>query len=339
MSLVAFLFRRLLLIIPVLIGITLVTFTVSHAVPADPIAANLGQLAQDNPAIVGQYRHKWGLDRPLPVQYVIYVKNLLQGDLGESISTQRPVTDDLKQYFPATMELSVAALLFALFVGVPLGVIAATRRDGPIDHVARGISLVGVATPVFWLGLMALVIFYSRLGWAPGPGQLNADYNPPPTVTGMIVVDSIIAGDTDDLTNSLEHLVLPALVLGSYTMGLITRMTRSNMVEALAQDYVRTARAKGVRRRRIVYRHALRNAFIPTLTLLGLSFGSLLSGAVLTETIFSWQGIGSYATKTAALLDYPAIMGVALVTAVVYVFVNLVVDVLYGVLNPQIRVR
>jgi peptide/nickel transport system permease protein len=273
------------------------------------------------------------------VQYVIYVKNLLHGDLGVSISTRRPVADDLKQYFPATIELAVAALLFALFVGVPLGVVAATRRDGPIDHAARGISLVGVATPVFWLGLMALVLFYSRLGWAPGPGQLDADYDPPPTVTGMIVVDSIIAGDTEDLANSLEHLVLPALVLGSYTMGLVTRMTRSNMVETLSQDYVRTARAKGLRRRAIVYRHALRNAFIPTLTLLGLSFGSLLSGAVLTETIFSWQGIGSYATKTASLLDYPAIMGVALVTAMVYIFVNLVVDALYGVLNPQIRVH
>jgi peptide/nickel transport system permease protein len=339
MSLTAFLIRRLLLIIPVLLGITFVTFIVSHAVPADPVAANLGQLAQDNPSIIAQYRHEWGLDQPLPVQYVVYLKNILHGDLGTSISTRRPVGDDLKQYFPATVELAIAALLFAMLIGVPLGVLAATRRDHPVDHVARGLSLVGVATPVFWLGLMALVIFYAHLGWAPGPGQLDADYDPPPTVTGMIVVDSIIAGDTEDLANSLEHLILPALVLGSYTMGLITRMTRSNMVEALSQDYVRTARAKGLRRGAIVYRHALRNAFIPTLTLLGLAFGSLLSGAVLTETIFSWQGIGSYATKTAATLDYPAIMGVALVTAVVYVFVNLVVDVLYGVLNPQIRVR
>jgi peptide/nickel transport system permease protein len=196
-----------------------------------------------------------------------------------------------------------------------------------------------VATPTFWLGLILLVIFYAKLGWAPGPGQLDADYNPPPVHTGMIVIDSIIAGDTDDLRNSLAHLILPALTLGAYTMGIITRMTRSSMVEALSQDYVRTARAKGVKRGWIIYRHALRNAFIPTLTLIGLAFGSLLSGAVLTETIFSWPGIGLYATKTASLLDYPAIMGVALVTAVVYVFVNLIVDVLYGVLNPQIRAR
>jgi peptide/nickel transport system permease protein len=337
MSLGAFIVRRLLLIIPVLIGITLVTFLVSHEVPADPIAANLGQRAQDNPAIIAQYRHEWGLDKSLPQQYLTYVWNILHGDMGISISTRRPVTDDLKQYFPATVELSVAALLFALLVGVPLGVLAATRRDRPLDHLARGFSLIGVATPTFWLGLMLLVLFYSKLGWAPGPGQLDADYNPPPVHTGMIVIDSIIVGDTDDLQNSLEHLILPALTLGSYTMGIITRLTRSSMVEALSQDYVRTARAKGVKRGWIVYRHALRNAFIPTLTLVGLAFGSLLSGAVLTETIFSWQGIGSYATKTASLLDYPAIMGVALVTAVVYVFVNLVVDVLYGVLNPQIR--
>ena len=339
MSLGSFIVRRLLLLIPVLIGITLVTFVVSHAVPADPIAANLGQRAQDDPSIIAQYRHEWGLDKSLPEQYVTYVGNILHGDMGISISTRRAVTDDLKQYFPATVELSVAALLFALLVGVPLGVLAATRRDRPLDHLARGLSLVGVATPTFWLGLMLLVLFYSKLGWAPGPGQLDADYNPPPVRTGMIVIDSIIAGDTDDLRNSLEHLILPALTLGSYTLGIITRMTRSSMVEALSQDYIRTARAKGVKRRRVVYRHALRNAFIPTLTLVGLAFGSLLSGAVLTETIFSWQGIGSYATKTASLLDYPAIMGVALVTAVVYVFVNLVVDVLYGVLNPQIRAR
>jgi peptide/nickel transport system permease protein len=277
------------------------------------------------------------LDQSLPQQYVTYVWNILHGDLGISISTRRAVTDDLRQYFPATVELSIAALLFAMLVGVPLGVLAATRRDRPLDHVARGLSLVGVATPVFWLGLMLLVLFYSKLGWAPGPGQLDSDYSPPPVHTGLIVIDSIIVGDTDDLRNSLGHLILPALTLGSYTMGIITRMTRSSMVEALSQDYVRTARAKGVTRRQIVYRHALRNAFIPTLTLVGLAFGSLLSGAVLTETIFSWQGIGLYATKTASLLDYPAIMGVALLTAVVYVFVNLAVDVLYGVLNPQIR--
>jgi peptide/nickel transport system permease protein len=301
--------------------------------------ANLGQRAQEDPSIVGRYRHEWGLDQPLAQQYLVYVGNLARGDLGISISTRRAVTDDLRQYFPATVELSVAAILFAMLVGVPLGVVAAMRRDGPVDHAARGISLVGVATPVFWLGLMALVIFYSRLGWAPGPGQLDADYAPPPVRTGMIVVDSLLAGDMDDLQNSLAHLVLPALVLGSYTMGIVTRMIRSSMVEVLTQDYVRTARAKGVRRRRVVFRHALRNAFIPTLTLLGLAFGSLLSGAVLTETIFSWQGLGSYATKTASLLDYPAIMGVALVTAVSFVAVNLIVDVLYGIVNPQIRMR
>jgi len=337
MNIYTFTVRRLLLLIPVLVGITLVAFVVSHAVPADPIISNLGQRAQDDPSIVGRYRHQWGLDQPLPVQYGFYVRNLLHGDLGVSITSRRPVTTDLRQYFPATLELSTAATLFSLIIGIPLGVLAAVRRNRPADHISRVISLIGISTPVFWLGLLALILFYYHLGWFPGSGQIDVGIRTPHTITGMLVVDSLIEGDWQAFGNSLWHLVLPAVVLGSYTLGIVTRMTRGSMLEVLTQDYIRTARAKGLRAGTVVFRHGLRNAIMPTLTLVGLAYGSLLSGAVLTETIFSWPGIGRYATTTAGTLDFPAIMGVALLTAFLFVILNLIVDVLYGVLNPQIR--
>lgn len=337
MNVYIFIARRLLLLIPVFIGITLVTFTISHAVPADPIVANLGQRAQDDPSIVGRYRHEWGLDKPLPVQYVVYLENLVKGDLGVSITTRRPVTDDLRQFFPATLELSTAAVIFAVLIGVPLGVLAAVRRDRFLDHFSRVVSLVGISTPVFWLGLLALILFYYRLQIFPASGQVDEGIARPPTITGMLVVDSLITGHWHALGNAIWHLTLPATVLGAYTMGIVTRMTRGSMLEVMAQDYIRTARAKGVRPATVVLRHGLRNAILPTLTLVGLAYGSLLSGAVLTETIFSWPGIGRYATTTAGSFDFPAIMGVALLTASVFLILNLVVDVMYGVLNPQIR--
>jgi peptide/nickel transport system permease protein len=337
MNIYVFIARRLLLMIPVLIGITIVAFVVSHAVPADPIIANLGQRAQDDPSIVARYRHEWGLDRPLPLQYLTYVWNLLHGDLGVSITSRRPVTTDLRQYFPATLELSTAATIFSVAVGIPLGVLAAVRRNRPADHISRLISLIGISTPVFWLGLLALIVFYYHFGWFPGSGQIDVGIQEPHTITGMLLVDSALEGNWKAFSNGFSHLVLPAVVLGSYTLGIVTRITRGSMLEVLAQDYIRTARAKGLRSATVVFRHALRNGIMPTLTLVGLAYGSLLSGAVLTETIFSWPGIGRYATSTAGTLDFPAIMGVALLTASIFVMLNLIVDVLYGVLNPQIR--
>jgi peptide/nickel transport system permease protein len=247
------------------------------------------------------------------------------------------VATDLRQFFPATVELATGATIFSVILGVPLGVVSAVRRNRPTDHIARVISLIGISTPVFWLGLIALIIFYYHLGWFPGAGQVDSGTSLPHTVTGMLVVDSLIAGDWQAFFNSLWHLVLPSVVLGSYTLGIVTRMTRGSMLEVLVQDYIRTARAKGVRPAIVILRHGLRNAIIPTLTLVGLLYGSLLSGAVLTETIFAWPGIGRYATTTAGSLDFPAIMGVAILTAFVFVVLNLVVDTLYGVLNPQIR--
>jgi peptide/nickel transport system permease protein len=337
MNIYTFIARRLLLMVPVFIGITLVAFTISHAVPADPIAANLGQRAQDDPSIIARYRHEWGLDQPLPVQYITYIKNLAEGDLGVSIVTRRPVSDDLRQFFPATLELSSAAVLIAIFIGLPLGVLAAVRRNRFADHFSRVFSLIGISTPVFWLGLLALTIFYYHLGLFPATGQIDDGIPLPPTITGMLVVDSLLTAHWAAFVNALWHLTLPAIVLGAYTMGIVTRMTRGSMLEVLTQDYIRTAKAKGVRPATVVFRHGLRNAILPTLTLVGLAYGSLLSGAVLTETIFSWPGIGRYATTTAGSFDFPAIMGVALLTASIFLIINLVVDVLYGILNPQIR--
>ncbi|HZS93140.1 MAG TPA: ABC transporter permease [Chloroflexota bacterium] len=338
MGLFPYIVRRLILTIPILIGITLTAFVISHAVPADPVMANLGQRAQDDPSIVARYRHQYGLDQPLPTQYVYYIGGLLHGDLGISISSRRPVVDDLKQYFPATLELSTAALLLALLIGVPLGVLAAVYRNRLPDHLARVLSLIGISTPVFWLGLVGSIILWYHFGLLPAPnGQLDRSIDPPPVVTGLVVVDALLAGNWTALGNALWHLLLPASVLAAYTMGIITRITRGSLLEVLVQDYIRTARAKGVHSASVVLRHGLRNAIIPTLTLAGLSYGSLLSGAVLTETIFAWPGIGLYATRTAGQADFPAILGVALLTALIFVILNLVVDVLYAVLNPQVR--
>lgn len=338
MGLFTYILRRLMLTVPVLIGITLAAFIISHSIPADPVIANLGQRAQDDPSIVAQFRHQYGLDQPLPLQYVYYIGNLLHGDLGISISSRRPVADDLRQYFPATLELSTAALLLALLAGVPLGVLAAVYRNRMPDHLARVLALVGISTPVFWLGLLGSILLWYHLGIMPAPdGQLDRSVTAPPVVTGVMVIDAILARNWTALANALWHLALPATVLAAYTMGIITRMTRGSLLEVLVQDYIRTARAKGLAGARVVLRHGLRNAIIPTLTLAGLAYGSLLSGAVLTETVFAWPGIGLYATQTAGQADFPAIMGVALLTAVIYLILNLVVDLLYAYLNPQVR--
>lgn len=321
-----------------LIGMTLISFVLSQAVPADPVTANLGEQAAANPQAVAAFRHRWGLDRPLPEQYGIYLWNVLHGDLGTSITTKQPVAQDLRRSLPATIELAVTAMAISVLIGIPLGVLAASRRDGVIDQVARVISLVGVSMPIFWLGLVAIVVFYAWLGWAPPPGRLGARIEAPPFATGFVVFDAILAGRWDVVRDALRHLVLPAVVLSTYSLGVITRVMRASMLEVLGEDYVRTARAKGVGERTVMVQHAARNSLIPTLTVIGLSFGGLLSGAVVTESVFSWPGLGLYAFRSATSLDFPAIMGVGIVVATVYVLVNLVVDVAYGMIDPRIRV-
>jgi peptide/nickel transport system permease protein len=329
--------RRVLLLPPMMVGITLLSFVLSHAVPADPISANLGEQAAANPAVVAAFRQRWGLDRPLPQQYVVYLVHLVRGDMGVSISTHQPVAIDLRQHLPATIELAVAAMLLSLTLGIPLGIISAVRRDSLIDQISRGGSLVGVSMPVFWLGLVALLIFYARLGWVPSPGQLSPRLPRPPFVTGFIILDALLAGQGDTARDAIAHLALPALVLGSYSVGVITRMMRGSMLDVLGEDYVRTARAKGLPRIIVTLRHAARNALLPVLTVVGLSFGGLLSGAVVTETVFAWPGLGSYAFRSATSLDFPAIMGVGVIVASVYVLVNLLVDIAYAMVDPRIR--
>jgi len=329
--------RRLLLMLVAAAGVTLISFVISHTVPSDPIVSNLGQQASQRPEIVAAFRAKWGLDRPLQEQYLSFLGNLAHGDLGTSINTRRPIATDVSQFLPATVELSTASILFALVFGLPLGIFAAIYRDGPIDHIARLVSLVGVSIPIFWLAAVALVVFYAALQIAVGPGRLGPQIQAPPPVTGFLTLDSLLAGDLATFRSAVEHLMLPGLVLGSSVMGLITRVTRSSLLEVLGQDYVRTARSKGLVEHLVVRRHALSNALIPTVTVLGLAYGSLLSGAVLTETIFAWPGLGRYAYQSAVTNDFPAIMAVTFVIALIYILVNLLVDLAYALLDPQIR--
>jgi peptide/nickel transport system permease protein len=281
---------------------------------------------------------QWGLDRPLPEQYAIYVWNLLHGDLGRSISTRQPVVLDLRQHFPATVELSLVAMILSIVLGIPLGLLSAARRDSVLDQLTRVASLVGVSMPIFWLGLVALLVFYAHLGWAPAPGRLSATLSAPPLVTGFLLIDSLLAGRPDVAADTLGHLMLPALVLSTYNLGVLARLMRGSTLDVLGEDYVRTARAKGLAETTVVLRHAARNALIPVVTVIGLGFGRLLSGAVIIESVFAWPGLGLYAFRSATSLDFPAIMGVGMVVAAIYVGVNLLVDVAYAFIDPRIQV-
>jgi peptide/nickel transport system permease protein len=338
MGLWQYILRRVALAVLVLFIVSIATFVLAHAVPGDPVNAVIGERQADKPEIRKRIEERYGLNKPLPVQYAYYLRNLLQGDLGETITTRRPVSSELGKFVPATIELTIGSMIFALSIGIPLGIIGAVRQDRLADNVSRFIALIGTSVPVFWLGLILSYFFFYRLRLLPGSGQLDVGMAKPPHVTGLISVDAALAGDWDALWSLLRHLVMPAVVLGSYAMGIVARMLRSSLVAAMSDDYVRTARAKGVSERRVVTGHALRNALIPTVTVIGLTFASLLAGAVLTETIFSWPGVGQFSVQMALKLDYPGLLGVTLVVAVAYVLVNLFVDVFYGVLDPRIRV-
>jgi len=337
MGLSGHIIRRLLLVIPMLIGITLVTFGVSRLVPSDPLVVIVGEKALDHPDIVEAATRKWGLDRPVHEQYVIYVWNLLHGDMGLSFKTKRPVAEELAQYLPATVELGFCSLVFALAVGLPLGIIAALKSGKWADHLARLISLLGASSPPFWSGLVLLFLLYYVLQVLPGPGRIDTRAIVPENITGLYLIDTLLRGDLEGFVDVAHHLILPSIILGSYTLAHVSRITRSSLLEVLQTDYVRTARAKGLPERRVVLIHALRNAFIPTLTVIGLAFAGLMAGAIMTETVFAWPGIGRYAVEAAANLDYPAVMGTTLLIATIYIFVNLVVDILYGIVDPRIR--
>jgi peptide/nickel transport system permease protein len=338
MGLWGYIGRRLAQSLLVLVLVSVATFSLAHLVPGDPIETILGERAAGDPEIRAAAERRYGFDQPVPMQYVYYVRNLLQGDLGESITTRRPVVEDLRQFIPGTIELAIAAMLFAVILGIPLGIVGAIKQDRWPDHVARFVALIGTSVPVFWLGLLMLYFFFYKLHWLPGPGRLDTGMKAPDRITGMITIDAALRGQWDVFRSSVTHIVLPAIVLGSFALGILARMLRSSLLAALGDDYVRTARAKGLSESQVVVRHAIRNALIPTITVLGLTFAGLLAGAVLTETIFSWPGIGRYSVQAALKLDYPGLLGVTLFVASAFVIVNLLVDILYGVLDPRIRI-
>jgi peptide/nickel transport system permease protein len=334
MNLFRFLTRRILLIIPVLIGVSLLTFALVYLVPGDP--ARLAAGPQATQQMYEQIRDEFGLDDPLPVQYGNYVKGLVQGDWGNSILSRRPVLTDLGVYWPATLELVIVAMTIAIVVGVPLGIISAVRADRLADHASRLISLLGVSMPAFWLAILMQLFFALRLDWLPVSGRLPTLTRPPDDITGLYLLDALLTGEWSTFGLALKHILLPAITLSFASLATIARFTRASLLEVMSQDYVRTARAKGLKEGRVITRHALRNAFIPTLTMIGLSFGWSMGGSVLVETVFDWPGIGLYATKSALTLDFMPIMGIALLYGIVFSLINIAIDIAYGFLDPRV---
>jgi len=330
--------RRLVALVLLLLGITLVAFVLTEIVPSNAAATALGEQAAGDPAAVAAFKAHYGLDKPLPARYAIYLGHVLQGDLGQSSLTHNAVSHDLGQFIPATAELALFSILIASVVGVAFGVLAALRRNKPTDHTLRVTSLAGISMPTFWIALVVLYVGFYRLGWFPGAERLNPGTVPPPSVTGLYTVDALLDGNLSLFGEALHHLVLPALVLAAFNVSLLTRFTRSAVLEVIGNDYVRAARAKGLPERVVVVRYVLRAALPSVVTVLGLVFANVLTGAVLIEKIFSWPGVGQYAYQAAVNLDVPAIAGVSLFVAFVYVTVNFIVDILYGIIDPRIRV-
>jgi dipeptide transport system permease protein len=330
-----FLLTRVALVIPTFIGMTLLAFFLVRLVPGDPIETMAGERGIDearHAALVKEY----GFDKPVLVQYGIYIGRVLHGDLGKSIITQAPVISEFGALFPATVELALCAIVFALLLGIPAGILAAVRRNSIFDHGVMATSLTGYSMPIFWWGLLLILLFSVQLGWTPVSGRIDVLYYVEPK-TGFLLVDSLLSGDKGAFRSALSHLVLPAIVLGTNPLAVVARMTRSAMLEVLGEDYIRTARAKGLPRLRVVGIHALRNALIPVVTVIGLQVGVLFTGAILTETIFSWPGVGKWLIEAINRRDYPVLQGGMLLLGVVVMLVNLGVDVAYGVINPRIR--
>ncbi|MTT31193.1 ABC transporter permease subunit [Terrilactibacillus sp. BCM23-1] len=327
--------RRIAFLVFVIFGVSLVTFVLSHIIPGDPASMMAGQHASKQ--TVEHIRQQLGLDQPILIQYVEYVKGVLSGDFGTSIRTQNPVIDDLANYFPATLELAIAAFIIAILLGIPLGIVSAVKKNQFWDHASRIFSISGVSIPVFFSGLVAILIFYGYLNWFPANGRIDMTINPPTRITSFYIIDSLLSGDMIALKSSLQHIILPALVLSYAQLAIITRQVRASMLEVLSQEYIRTAKANGIHGYKLLIRYALRNALVPTVTVIGTSFGALLGGAVVTETIFDWPGMGKYVVDSIAYLDFPAIMGFTLFISIGYVLINLMVDITYFILNPQLK--
>jgi dipeptide transport system permease protein len=331
----SFIARRIGLLIPTFFGITLLTFALIRLIPGDPVEVMMGERRVD-PQMHAEAMQRLGLDKPLPVQYLDYIGKLAHGDLGESLRTRESVWSEFTTLFPATLELALAALLFAAVVGILAGVIAALKRGSLLDHGVMGISLAGYSMPIFWWGLILIMFFSVSLGWTPVSGRIDLLYDIEPK-TGLMLIDTLLSDEEGAFKDAVMHLILPAIVLGTIPLAVIARMTRSSMLEVLREDYIRTARAKGLSPARVVFIHGLRNALIPVLTVLGLQVGALLAGAVLTETIFSWPGIGKWLIEAIGARDYPVVQNGILLIACLVILVNFVVDILYGLVNPRIR--
>lgn len=333
----AFLARRIGVLIPTFIGVTIVAFLFIRLLPGDPVLLLAGERGL-SPERYAELMAQFGFDRPLWQQYLEYLTGVLHGDLGNSIVTKKPVLAEFAALFPATLELSITAMLFAVVLGLPAGVIAAVRRGSAFDHAVMSTALVGYSMPIFWWGLLLIIVFSGWLGWTPVSGRISLLYYFP-TPTGFMLIDSLLSGEKGAFTSAVSHLILPAIVLGTIPLAVIARQTRSAMLEVLGEDYVRTARAKGLAPRRVVGLHALRNALIPVITTIGLQAGLLLAGAILTETIFSWPGVGKWLVDSIFRRDYQVVQGGLLLIAGIVMLVNLAVDVAYGLVNPRIRHR
>ena len=330
-----YILKKLGVLIPTFFGVTLVAFVFIRMLPGDPVllmAGERGMSEERHTALMAEF----GFDKPILVQYGVYLKQLASGDFGTSIVTRQPVMKEFFTLFPATMELSICAIIIAVLLGLPAGMIAATKRGSIFDHTVMSAALTGYSMPIFWWGLLLIIFFSGILGWTPVSGRINLLYYFEP-VTGFMLIDSLLSGQEGAFSSAVSHLILPAIVLGTIPLAVIARQTRSAMLEVLSEDYVRTARAKGLPTKRVIGLHALRNAMIPVITVIGLQVGVLFAGAILTETIFSWPGIGKWMIDSISRRDYSAVQGGLLLIAVIVMFVNLMVDLTYGLINPQIR--
>lgn len=329
--------RRLIALVFVLIALSAITFTLSHVVPSDPARIIAGPRA--SPAAVEVIRKEYGLDKPLMTQYVNYVSGIVRLDFGKSLTSRRPVSDDLREYLPATIELTLYAIIFAVAIGIPLGVVSAVRRSSPVDAAGRIVSVLGLSMPSFWLALMLQFFLFARLGLLPDGQRLPVGVDPPRAITHLYTVDALLTGNFHVWWIAVQHLIMPAFVLGFGGLAVITRMSRAGMLEVLGQDFIRTARAKGLAPRTVVIRHALKNALLPAITVIGLQIGLLLGGAVLVEIVFSWPGIGRYAFQAIQTMDQNAVISVTLVIGAGYVLMNMLVDIAYVLVDPRLRTR
>lgn len=332
---IRFIGRRLLFLCFVLLGISIITFALTHLVPGDPARLMAGQHATGEQ--VKELAQRYGLDKPVTTQFYVYLKGLLTGDLGMSLTNRRPVLEDLRQFLPASIELTSAAVLLVVLIGLPIGLLTGARHGKMFDHLMRFVTVSGVSMPIFWLGILMQILFYQRLNLLPLGGRLGVLDMEPPHVTGFYLIDTLVDGDFATFRSALIHLILPATTLAAGSIAVISRMMRASVIEVLDAEYVRTAQAKGLPSGAVLRHHVFRNALIPTTTILGLQVGALLAGNVLAEVVFNWPGIGLYAVNAIKNLDYPAIMGVTLAISVIYVFVNLLVDIAYVMLDPRIN--